>query len=112
MDNSDSKQPYSSVQLRAVNNGHDIGDIDQQAAAATWATANDVHDMDALGLEPTFKRRFRFVAMVGFTSVVVVAWQATLSVFFLRTLQRRYWRTVLGLRLLHLRPWSRLSHHR
>jgi hypothetical protein len=45
------------------------------------ATAHDVRDMDALGLAPLFKRRFKFVAMVGFCSTVVVAWQNTLTNF-------------------------------
>jgi choline transport protein len=47
-----------------------------------WATAYDVHDMDALGLAPTFRRRFKFVAMVGFSSLVVVAWENTLVTFY------------------------------
>ena len=45
------------------------------------ATAHDIRDMDALGLAPVFKRRFKFVAMVGFCSTVVVAWQNTLTNF-------------------------------
>lgn len=37
--------------------------------------------MDALGLAPTFKRQFKFVAMVGFCSIVVVAYEYTLVNF-------------------------------
>jgi hypothetical protein len=56
-------------------------EFDRTARAKKWATANDLRDMDALGLSPTFKRRFQFVAMVGFASTVVVAWQNTLATF-------------------------------
>lgn len=73
--------PNDVSELRAVDNErHDL-DFDR-AAAKTWATPHDVRDMDALGLKPTFKRRFKFVAMVGFTSIVTVAWQNTLATFY------------------------------
>ena len=44
-------------------------------------TAHDVREMDLFGIEPTFKRRFKFVAMVGFASTVVMCWQNTLATF-------------------------------
>ena len=71
-----SKHAQGSVELYGTDN-----DFDRQAAA-TWATSNDVRDMDALGLQPTFKRRFKFVAMVCFSSMVTVAWQNLLAVFY------------------------------
>lgn len=64
------KQPDSGL------SGLDFGN-----PAKEGATAYDLQDMDALGLAPTFKRRFKFVAMVGFCSTVVVAWQNTLTNF-------------------------------
>jgi hypothetical protein len=47
--------------------------------AKKYATAYDLRDMDALGLVPAFRRRFNFLAMLGFSSTVVVAWQTTLA---------------------------------
>lgn len=44
-------------------------------------TAYDVREMELFGIEPTFKRRFKFVAMVGFASTVVMCWQNTLATF-------------------------------
>jgi choline transport protein len=44
-------------------------------------TAHDVREMDLFSIEPTFKRRFKFVAMVGFASTVVMCWQNTLATF-------------------------------
>ena len=44
-------------------------------------TANDYREMDLFGIKPVFKRRFKFVAMVGFASTVVMAWQNTLATF-------------------------------
>lgn len=69
------------VKLRAID--EEIRDIefDGNAAARKWATPHDIRDMDALGLSPRFKRRFKFVAMVGFSSTVVVAWQNVLATF-------------------------------
>jgi len=45
------------------------------------ATKHDVREMGFFGIEPTFKRRFQFVAMVGFASTVVMCWQNTLATF-------------------------------
>lgn len=47
--------------------------------ARKYATAYDLRDMSALGIEPTFRRRFDFLAMVGFSSTVIVAWETTLA---------------------------------
>ena len=44
-------------------------------------TAHDVRDMGLFGIQPTFTRRFKFVAMVGFASTVVMCWQNTLATF-------------------------------
>ena len=44
-------------------------------------TAHDVREMELFGIEPAFKRRFKFVAMVGFASTVVMCWQNTLATF-------------------------------
>ena len=44
-------------------------------------TAHDVREMELFGIEPTFRRRFKFVAMVGFASTVVMCWQNTLATF-------------------------------
>lgn len=57
-----------------------IGDF-SRSATHTWATPADIDDMHALGLHPTFKRRFKFVAMVAFSSMVTVAWQNLAAVF-------------------------------
>lgn len=68
------------VELNALD--EEIRDLEyDRSAAKKWATAHDIRDMDALGLTPTFKRRFKFVAMVGFSSTVVVAWQNALATF-------------------------------
>lgn len=76
-----SKQSHNNVAMRAIDN--EIRDLEfDRAAEKTWATPNDVRDMDALGLNPTFKRRFQLVAMIGFSSTVVVAWQNTLATFY------------------------------
>lgn len=45
------------------------------------ATEHDVREMDLFGIQPTFKRRFKFIAMVGFASTVVMCWQNTLATF-------------------------------
>ena len=50
-------------------------------AVKKGTTAHDIRDMNALGLASTFRRRFKFVAMVGFSSTVVVAWQNVLTTF-------------------------------
>lgn len=44
-------------------------------------TAHDSREMDLFGIKPTFKRRFKFIAMVGFASTVVMCWQNTLATF-------------------------------
>ena len=81
MDDVDSKQPHHGVELRAIDN--ETHDLDfNQRAARTWATNHDVQDMNALGLSPTFKRRFEFVSMLGFSSIVVVGWQATIAMIY------------------------------
>ncbi|KAK5127758.1 hypothetical protein LTR85_004874 [Meristemomyces frigidus] len=54
-------------------------ELEFDSPAKEGATAYDIHDMDALGLAPTFRRRLKFIAMVGFCSIVVVAWQNTLT---------------------------------
>ena len=69
---------HSAQEIRALGDGNHGLDRD---TAEYHATQHDLRDMDALGLAPTFRRRFKFVAMVGFASTVVVAWQATLAVF-------------------------------
>ena len=74
------KESSHNVELRALDD--EIRDLQfDRAPAKQWATAYDLHDMDALGLAPTFRRRFKFVAMVGFSSTVVVAWQNTMATF-------------------------------
>ena len=56
-------------------------ELEFDSPAKQGATAYDIRDMDGLGLAPTFQRRFKFVAMVGFCSTVVVEWQNTLTNF-------------------------------
>ena len=57
------------VDVRHLNmDSHDPHN--DSSPAKEGATAYDLHDMDALGLAPTFKRRFKFIAMVGFCSTV------------------------------------------
>lgn len=60
---------------------NDLHELDSDSPAKEGATEYDIRDMNALGLAPVFKRRFKFVAMVGFCSTVVVAWQNTLTNF-------------------------------
>ena len=67
---------HANVELRQLD-----GEFHDDSPATQGATAYDIRDMDALGLAPAFKRRFKFVAMVGFCSTVVVAWQNTLTNF-------------------------------
>lgn len=74
------KEPaHTDVSLRQLDS--ELRELEFDSPAKEGATAYDIHDMDALGLAPTFKRRFKFVAMVGFCSTVVVAWQNTLTNF-------------------------------
>lgn len=42
---------------------------------------HDVRDMALFDIQPAFTRRFKFVAMVGFASTVVMCWQNTLATF-------------------------------
>ena len=49
--------------------------------AERYATAYDIHDMDALGIKPAFRRRFNLLAMIGFSSMVAAAWQNTFATF-------------------------------
>lgn len=70
---------HSKRELRELDS--ELHDLEFDSPAKHGATAYDIRDMDALGLAPTFKRRFKFVAMVGFCSTVVVAWQNTLTNF-------------------------------
>lgn len=67
------------VNLRQLDT--EIRELEFDSPAKEGATAYDVQDMAALGLDPTFRRRFKFIAMVGFCSTVVVAWQNTLTNF-------------------------------
>ena len=70
---------HRNAELRQLDN--ELHDLEYDNPAKQGATAYDVRDMDALGIEPTYKRNFKFVAMVGFCSTVVVAWQNTLTNF-------------------------------
>lgn len=81
MDASPSKEPYNRVEGHTLENADNISSDFSRSAAQTWATTHDIRDMSALGLYPTFKRRFRFIAMVAFSSMVTVAWQNVLAVF-------------------------------
>lgn len=83
MDLSSAKEPHSKVEHQDVLDPFTTTSSSDfsRSAAQTWATTNDIRDMSALGLHPTFMRRFRFVAMVAFSSMVTVAWQNLLAVF-------------------------------
>ncbi|KAK1045587.1 hypothetical protein LTR74_018108 [Friedmanniomyces endolithicus] len=67
------------VELREFDN--ELRNLEFDSPAKQDATEYDIRDMDALGLVPTFKRRFKFIAMVGFCSTVVVGWQNTCTNF-------------------------------
>lgn len=74
------KEAYNNVELRALDD--EMRNLEFGSdPARKYATAYDIRDMDALGLAPTFRRRFDFLAMLGFSSTVVVAWQTTLATF-------------------------------
>ena len=77
----EAKESSQSVELRAIDDEIRDLEFDRNPVAKEWATPNDLRDMAALGIAPTFHRRFKFVAMVGFSSTVVVAWQNTLATF-------------------------------
>lgn len=67
-------------ELRALDD--EILDLEfDRDPAKKYATAYDLRDMAALGLTPAFRRRFNFLAMVGFSSTVVTPWEATLATF-------------------------------
>lgn len=53
----------------------------EDGAVKLGVTTHDMRDMNALGIAATFRRRFKFVAMVGFSSTVVVAWPNVLTTF-------------------------------
>ena len=56
---------------------HEIHALEyDQHAGKLEPSANDVRDMGLFGIQPTFTRRFKFVAMVGFASTVVMCWRA------------------------------------
>ncbi|KAK5696056.1 hypothetical protein LTR97_008476 [Elasticomyces elasticus] len=74
------KETSQNVELRALD--EDLHKLEFGSdPAKKSATAYDLRDMNALGLVPTFRRRFNFLAMLGFSSTVVVAWQTTLATF-------------------------------
>lgn len=79
IDNKEASQ--HNVELRALDNELHELEFERGAPAKHGATAYDIRDMDALGLLPTFRRRFKFIAMIGFSSTVVVAWQNTTTTF-------------------------------
>ncbi|KAK5693881.1 hypothetical protein LTR17_024947 [Elasticomyces elasticus] len=70
---------HRNVELRELDD--ELRDLEFDSPAKQDATAYDIRDMNALGLAPTFKRRFKFIAMVGFCSTVVVGWQNTCTNF-------------------------------
>ena len=72
------KEPLHNVNLPASSDDETGG---YDATTERYATAYDVRDMNALGLLPTFRRRFNFLAMVGFSSTVVTPWETTLVTF-------------------------------
>lgn len=69
----------TNAELRQLDN--ELHELEFDSPAKQGATAYDIRDMNALGIAPVFKRRFKFVAMVGFSSTVVVAWQNCLTNF-------------------------------
>ena len=74
------KETSHNIKLRALDD--EIRNLEFGSdPAKKYATAYDLRDMDALGLVPTFRRRFNFLAMLGFSSTVVVAWETTLVTF-------------------------------
>lgn len=82
----DDSSGNGSLQKEAVQTDAELKQFDNELhelefdREAKWnSTVNDVRDMNALGIAPVFKRNFKFVAMVGFCSTVVVAWQNTLT---------------------------------
>jgi len=64
-----SKHSASNARVTAVDeNGFAL---DHEGKGGNWnATHHDVREMADFGIEPAFKRRFKFIAMVGFASTV------------------------------------------
>ena len=60
----------------ATSNAHplesELGTNADHSREKLQPTAHDVRDMGLFGIEPAFKRRFRFISMVGFASTVVM----------------------------------------
>lgn len=75
------RKDVSDAEINMTQLNNEMHELEFDSPAKESATAYDIHDMEALGLAPTFRRRFKFVAMVGFCSTVVVAWQNTLTNF-------------------------------
>ncbi|KAK5130279.1 hypothetical protein LTR08_002239 [Meristemomyces frigidus] len=79
----DSKAHSSGYQAREQDADDDLLALEFGSKASKFgATRDDVREMDLLGIEPTFKRRFKFMAMVGFASTVVLGWQVVLATFY------------------------------
>ena len=78
-----SKFPFSSIKLddnmRSRDELHNL-EYDR-SAKQPQPSEHDVRDMALFDIQPTFVRRFKFVAMVGFASTVVMCWQNTLATF-------------------------------
>ncbi|KAK6419559.1 hypothetical protein LTR81_007381 [Elasticomyces elasticus] len=75
------KPPFNSrTQQQAIDDEIHALEYDRNSEKLQ-PTANDVRDMGLFGIQPTFTRRFKFVAMVGFASTVVMCWQNTLATF-------------------------------
>ncbi|KAK3658024.1 hypothetical protein LTR56_000768 [Elasticomyces elasticus] len=74
------KWTSQNLELRALKEDFHKLEFGSDSAKKS-ATAYDLRDMNALGLVPTFRHRFNFLAMLGFSSTVVVAWQTTLATF-------------------------------
>lgn len=73
----DGKGPQQNPEMKSFNG--DVLELEvERNPAKKYATAYDLRDMDALGIVPSFKRRFDFFAMLGFSSTVIVAWEVTL----------------------------------
>jgi len=74
------KNGSQTVELQAFDD--EIRDLEfDHDPAKKYATAYDLRDMDALGIVPTFRRRFNFLAMMGFSSTVLTAWETSLATF-------------------------------
>lgn len=62
--------------------GYDGGDsqVDVHIPQQYWGTAADQHDMHVLGKRQVLRRNFNGITMLGFSSMVMVAWEALLVV--------------------------------